>query len=36
MEIAGNEFGAFVGDGSALKKCPDPGSKKSKGETLPL
>jgi hypothetical protein len=36
VEISGNAPGAFVGDGSAFKKCPAPGRKKSMGETLPL
>src|SRR5271154_3190509 len=36
VEISGNEPGAFVGDGSAFRKCPAPGRKKSIGETLPL
>ena len=34
VEISGNEAGALVAGGSAFKKCPAPGSKKSKGETL--
>ena len=29
-------LGAFVGAGSAFSRCPAPGKKKSKGETLPL
>jgi len=33
VEISGNEPGAFVGNGSALSKCPIPGTKKSSGET---
>ena len=33
MEVSRNATGAFVGDGSALIKCPNPGSKKSRGET---
>jgi len=36
MGISGNEAGAFVIGGSALRKCPAPGNKKSKGETLSL
>ena len=36
MEISGNETGEFVGAGSAFNKCPAPGKKKSRGETLPL
>jgi len=36
VEISGNETGAFVAGGSALRKCPTPGKKKSNGETLPL
>src|SRR5450432_2931170 len=36
VEISGNEAGVFVGHGSAFKKCPAPGRKKSRGETLPL
>jgi hypothetical protein len=35
VEISGYEPGAFVGDGSAFKKCPAPGRKKSMGETDP-
>ena len=34
--MIGNAHGAFVGDGSAFRKCPAPGRKKSMGETLPL
>src|ERR1022692_2628371 len=29
VETSGNETGAFVGDGSALIKCPNPGRRKS-------
>ena len=36
MVVAGKTLGAFVGAGSAFRKCPAPGRKKSKGETLPL
>jgi hypothetical protein len=36
VEVSGNKLGAFVGHGSAFKKCPAPGRKKSNGETLPL
>ena len=34
MEISGNETGALVVAGSAFRKCPAPGRKKSRGETL--
>jgi hypothetical protein len=34
MEVSGNEPGAFVGDGSAFRKCPAPGKRKSMGETV--
>jgi hypothetical protein len=34
VETSGNETGEFVGDGSALIKCPNPGRRKSRGETL--
>jgi hypothetical protein len=34
MEVSRNTTGAFVGDGSTLIKCPAPGRKKSRGETL--
>jgi hypothetical protein len=33
VEISGNEPGALVGDGSAFRKCPAPGKRKSMGET---
>jgi hypothetical protein len=33
VEISGNEPGVFVGDGSAFRKCPTPGKRKSMGET---
>jgi hypothetical protein len=36
VKISGNETGAFVGGGSAFKKCPAPGKRKSAGETDPL
>jgi hypothetical protein len=36
VEISGNKAGELVAGGSALMKCPAPGNKKSKGETLSL
>jgi hypothetical protein len=34
VETSNGTAGAFVGIGSAFKKCPAPGKKKSMGETL--
>jgi hypothetical protein len=34
VAVSGNETGAFVGAGSAFRKLPIPGKKKSSGETV--